>query len=162
MAYPDDGVVQTWLDAWEGLNIRLKKMFGCYCVYCDGQAVGWLSGSTFSLREVGLDYLPGRLNSRPSGRVRPGMAAPGGAGHRRAEEKGTIATDGTASRALAREAVPSAVLYRLSKCDVSCKRGVQVTGKIPNHHHLVLLIPEVVDPQAVAGIHAGALGQVAL
>ena len=25
MAYPDDGVVQTWLDAWKGLNIRLKK-----------------------------------------------------------------------------------------------------------------------------------------
>lgn len=65
MAYPDDGVVQTWLDAWKGLNIRLKKMFGCYCVYCDGQAVGWLSGSTFSLREVGLDYLPGRLK-RPA------------------------------------------------------------------------------------------------
>ena len=65
MAYPDDGVVQTWLDGWEGLNIRLKKMFGCYCVYCDGQAVGWLSGSTFSLREVGLDYMPGRLK-RPA------------------------------------------------------------------------------------------------
>ena len=27
--------------------------------------MGWLSGSTFSLREVGLDYLPGRLK-RPA------------------------------------------------------------------------------------------------
>ena len=42
MAYPDDGTVQTWLDALHGLDIRLKKMFGCYCVYCDGVAVGWL------------------------------------------------------------------------------------------------------------------------
>ena len=40
MAYPDGGVVQTWLDALRGLNIRVKKMFGCYCVYCDSQPVG--------------------------------------------------------------------------------------------------------------------------
>ena len=33
-------------------------MFGCYCVYCDGQPVGWLSEDIFSLREVGLSDLP--------------------------------------------------------------------------------------------------------
>ena len=33
-------------------------MFGCYCLYCDGQAVGWIHDSVLSLREVGLDYLP--------------------------------------------------------------------------------------------------------
>lgn len=33
-------------------------MFGCYCLYCDGQAVGWIHNSVLSLREVGLDYLP--------------------------------------------------------------------------------------------------------
>ena len=65
MAYPDDGTVQTWLDALHGLDIRLKKMFGCYCVYCDSVAVGWLSGEAFSLREVGLDLLPAGLR-RPA------------------------------------------------------------------------------------------------
>lgn len=58
MAYPEEGVVQTWLDALKELDIRVKKMFGCYCVYCDGQPVGWLSGETLSLREVGLPDLP--------------------------------------------------------------------------------------------------------
>ena len=65
MAYPDEGVVQTWLDALQGLDVRVKKMFGCYCVYCDDQPVGWLSESAFSLREVGLSYLPEDLK-RPS------------------------------------------------------------------------------------------------
>ena len=40
MAYPDDGVVQTWLDALKDLNVRVKKMFGCYCVYCDDEPAG--------------------------------------------------------------------------------------------------------------------------
>lgn len=65
MAYPDARVVQTWMDALQGLNVRMKKMFGCYCVYCDGQAVGWLSENIFSLREVGLPYLPAELR-RPA------------------------------------------------------------------------------------------------
>ena len=33
-------------------------MFGCFCLYCDGQAVGWIHDSVLSLREVDLDYLP--------------------------------------------------------------------------------------------------------
>ena len=61
MAYPNDKVLQTWLDALKNLNVYTKKMFGCYCVYCDDQPVGWLSGDAFSLREVGLSYLPGDL-----------------------------------------------------------------------------------------------------
>lgn len=61
MAYSDEGVVQTWLDALKDLNVRMKKMFGCYCVYCDGQPVGWLSENIFSLYEVGLSYLPSEL-----------------------------------------------------------------------------------------------------
>lgn len=65
MAYPPDEIVQTWLDSLAGLDIRVKKMFGCYCVYCDNQPVGWLSEAVFSLREVGLDYLPDGLK-RPS------------------------------------------------------------------------------------------------
>lgn len=65
MPYPDDAVVQTWLDALQGLDIRIKKMFGCCCLYCDGQPVGWLSGTVLSLREVGLPGLPGELK-RPS------------------------------------------------------------------------------------------------
>lgn len=65
MAYPDESVVQTWLDSLRGLNVRVKKMFGCYCVYCDNQPVGWLSESVFSLREVGLSCFPRDLK-RPT------------------------------------------------------------------------------------------------
>lgn len=61
MAYPDDHTLQLWLDALRGLNVRVKKMFGCYCLYCDDQPVGWLSGSTLFLREVGLTDLPAGL-----------------------------------------------------------------------------------------------------
>ena len=40
------------------LDVEVRKMFGCYCLYCDKQAVGWIHDSFLSLREVGLDYLP--------------------------------------------------------------------------------------------------------
>lgn len=39
MAYPSEEVVQTWLKALQGLNVHVKKMFGCYCLYCDDQPV---------------------------------------------------------------------------------------------------------------------------
>ena len=52
MAYPDEGVVQTWLDALRGLNVRVKKMFGCYCVYCNLQPVGWISSGLFCVKNV--------------------------------------------------------------------------------------------------------------
>ena len=58
MAYEDPSIVQEWLDNLSELNVKVKKMFGCYCLYCDGQAVGWIHDSVMSLREVGLDYLP--------------------------------------------------------------------------------------------------------
>lgn len=61
MAYASDAVVRRWLAALDGLKIDVKKMFGCYCVYCDGQPVGWLSETCFSLREVGLPDLPQQL-----------------------------------------------------------------------------------------------------
>ena len=70
MAYPEEGVVQTWLDALRGLDVRVKKMFGCYCLYCDGQPVGWICDSTLSLREVGLPYLPEHLKRpKPGDRI---------------------------------------------------------------------------------------------
>ena len=47
------------------LNVHTKKMFGCYCLYCDGQAVGWIHDTVLSLREVGLDYLPEEIK-RPA------------------------------------------------------------------------------------------------
>ncbi len=58
MAYEDPQIVQEWLDALIELDVKVKKMFGCYCLYCDNQAVGWIYDSVMSLREVGLDYLP--------------------------------------------------------------------------------------------------------
>lgn len=65
MAYPEESVVRQWLDALQGLDVRVKKMFGCYCLYCDEQPVGWLSGRVLSLREAGLSYLPAELK-RPA------------------------------------------------------------------------------------------------
>lgn len=58
MAYEEQAIVQEWLDNLSELNVKVKKMFGCYCLYCDGQAVGWIHDSVLSLREVGIDYLP--------------------------------------------------------------------------------------------------------
>ena len=58
MAFEEDTIVQEWMNNLKDLNVETKKMFGCYCQYCDGQAVGWIHDSVLSLREVGLDYLP--------------------------------------------------------------------------------------------------------
>lgn len=58
MAYGSENIVREWMNHLKGLNIEVKKMFGCYCLYCDGQAVGWIHDGVMSLREVGLDYLP--------------------------------------------------------------------------------------------------------
>ena len=58
MPFEEEKIVQEWLDNLKHLNVSVKKMFGCYCLYCDGQAVGWIHDSVLSLREVGLDYLP--------------------------------------------------------------------------------------------------------
>ena len=58
MASEEESIVQTWLNSLKNLNVKAKKMFGCYCLYCDGQAVGWIHDSVLSLREVGLEYLP--------------------------------------------------------------------------------------------------------
>ena len=58
MAFEEDEIVQEWLEHLKDLKVETKKMFGCYCLYCDGQAVGWIHDSVLSLREAGLDYLP--------------------------------------------------------------------------------------------------------
>lgn len=58
MALEEESIVQTWLNGLKTLDVKTKKMFGCYCLYCDGQSVGWIHDSVLSLREVGLDYLP--------------------------------------------------------------------------------------------------------
>ena len=65
MSFEEALIVQEWLDNLKDLNVNTKKMFGCYCLYCDGQAVGWIHDSVLSLREVGLDYLPGEIK-RPN------------------------------------------------------------------------------------------------
>ena len=58
MPYEEESVVAEWMDRLKDLNVSTKKMFGCYCLYCDGQAVGWIHDSVLSLREVGLTFLP--------------------------------------------------------------------------------------------------------
>lgn len=65
MSHEDDEIVREWLDHLNGLNVTTKKMFGCHCLYCDGQAVGWIHDSVLSLREVGLEYLPEEIK-RPN------------------------------------------------------------------------------------------------
>ena len=54
----EENIISVWMGALSDLDVTAKKMFGCYCLYCDGQAVGWMHDSVLSLREVGLDYLP--------------------------------------------------------------------------------------------------------
>lgn len=61
MPYNENDLVNDWLARLGGLNIAAKKMFDCCCLYCDGQAVGWIHDSVLSLREVGLDYLPAEI-----------------------------------------------------------------------------------------------------
>lgn len=61
MPYDGTDLVNEWLARLKGLHVAAKKMFGCYCLYCDGQAVGWIHDSVLSLREVGLDYLPAEI-----------------------------------------------------------------------------------------------------
>ena len=58
MPYEEESIVAEWMDRLKGLNVSTKKMFGCYCQYCDGQAVGWIHDSVLSLREVGLTFIP--------------------------------------------------------------------------------------------------------
>ena len=58
MPYEEESFVAEWMDRLRDLNVRTKKMFGCYCLYCDDQAIGWIHDSVLSLREVGLTYLP--------------------------------------------------------------------------------------------------------
>ena len=65
MACENEKIVQEWLDHLGGLRVETKKMFGCYCLYCDGQAVGWIHDSVLSLREVGLGFLPEEIQ-RPA------------------------------------------------------------------------------------------------
>lgn len=65
MTFEEEGIVQEWLDRLKGLDVTAKKMFGCYCLYCDGQAVGWIHDSVLSLREVALEYLPENIK-RPT------------------------------------------------------------------------------------------------
>lgn len=47
MAYMEEGLLQEWLEALKDLNVHVKKMFGCHCLYCDGRPVGWMSGDAF-------------------------------------------------------------------------------------------------------------------
>ena len=65
MPYEVESAAAEWMARLRDLNVRTKKMFGCYCLYCDGQAVGWIHDSVLSLREVGLTYLPKEIK-RPS------------------------------------------------------------------------------------------------
>lgn len=57
----EDSSVQEWLDSLKDLDVKAKKMFGCYCLYCNDQAVGWIHDGVLSLHEVGLDYLPDEI-----------------------------------------------------------------------------------------------------
>lgn len=57
----EEEILQSLLSALSSLDVRAKKMFGCYCIYCDDEPIGWLSGNVFGLKEVGLASFPGSL-----------------------------------------------------------------------------------------------------
>ena len=65
MTAEEEMIAREWLDHLKGLNVQIRRMFGCYCLYCDGQAVGWIHDSVLSLREVALYYLPEEIK-RPT------------------------------------------------------------------------------------------------
>ena len=65
MPYEEESVVAEWMDGLIGLNVSTQTRFGRYRLYCDGQAVGWIHDSVFSLCEVGLAYLPEEIK-RPT------------------------------------------------------------------------------------------------
>lgn len=65
MTAEEEMIAREWLDHLKGLNVQIRRMFGCYCLYCDGQAIGWIHDSVLSLREVALDYLPEEIK-RPT------------------------------------------------------------------------------------------------
>ena len=62
MPYEEEIIVEEWMNWLKDLRVRTKKMFGCYCLYCDGQAVGWIHDNVLSLHEVGLAYLPREIH----------------------------------------------------------------------------------------------------
>lgn len=69
--FDEESAVKAWLERLNGLDVEAKKMFGCCCLYCDGQAVGWLNDGMLSLREVGLSYLPADIKRPgPEDRIR--------------------------------------------------------------------------------------------
>ena len=76
MACEDERIVQEWLDHLGGLRVETKKMFGFYCLYCDGQAVGWIHDSVLSLREVGLSYLPDDIKRPAENDKKRGLVIP--------------------------------------------------------------------------------------
>ena len=45
MPYEEESIVREWLDHLKDLKVEVRKMFGCWCLYCDGQAVGWIHDS---------------------------------------------------------------------------------------------------------------------
>ena len=49
MPCEEESIVREWLDHLKDLRVEAKKMFGCWCLYCDGQAVGWIHDSVLSL-----------------------------------------------------------------------------------------------------------------
>ena len=71
MPCEEESIVREWLDHLKDLRVEAKKMFGCWCLYCDGQAVGWIHDSVLSLREVGLTYLPPDIHRRDSHALNP-------------------------------------------------------------------------------------------
>lgn len=70
MAATDQEVVGRLLASYPDLLLFTKKMFGCTCVYCNSQPVGWVSDGTFWLKHVPVcsaalaGQLPGYAASR--------------------------------------------------------------------------------------------------
>ncbi len=68
MAYEEQAIVQEWLDNLCELNVMVKKMFGCYCLYCDGHSVE-VNLKNYSFADY--DYCENALEALNSGVTTP-------------------------------------------------------------------------------------------
>lgn len=63
MSDMSEAMASRLIASFPDLPLRAKKMFGCLCIYCSDQPVGWVSNGRFDLkhRPCCRDLLAGNL-----------------------------------------------------------------------------------------------------
>lgn len=52
MPVSNEIVANQLIGSFPDIQLSAKKMFGCYCVYCNLQPVGWISSGLFCVKNV--------------------------------------------------------------------------------------------------------------